>query len=199
MFKFPYEKLTWERGIEFTVDRLKKNNNNWYTQILRRNENEVPNAGKGVGFNSLLTRRFLQKVMPVAGGFYFGWPKTNSVISLILCVLLHSIVTPDTSVKSSDFCEMLFSIHFSPEGKQHSPALWVSFSLSVSESITSNFFCWSNIHIVWIRTVFWRTVIFWDTSIYVTWRISKYLHKIRWKIIFHLKFCDASFLKILHL
>ena len=24
MFKFPYEELTWERGIEFTVDRLKK-------------------------------------------------------------------------------------------------------------------------------------------------------------------------------
>ena len=27
MFKFPYEELTWERGIEFTVDRLKKKKN----------------------------------------------------------------------------------------------------------------------------------------------------------------------------
>ena len=57
---------------------------------------------KGLAFNSLLTGRFLQKVMPVAGDFYFGWSKTNSVISLILCGLLHSIVTSDTSVKSSE-------------------------------------------------------------------------------------------------
>ena len=43
------------------------------------------------------------------GNFYFGWPQINSVISLTLCGLLHSKVTPDTPVKS-DFPEMLFSI-----------------------------------------------------------------------------------------
>ena len=45
------------------------------------------------------------------GSFYFGWPKINSVISLTLCGLLHSKVTPDAPVKSSDFHEMLSSVH----------------------------------------------------------------------------------------
>ncbi|TEA35361.1 hypothetical protein DBR06_SOUSAS28410011, partial [Sousa chinensis] len=35
---------------------------------------------------------------------------------------LHSIVTPDTPVKSSNFREMLSSIHSSVEVKEHSPA-----------------------------------------------------------------------------
>ena len=33
--------------------------------------------------------------------FYFGQPKFNSVISLILCRLLYAIVIPDTPIKSS--------------------------------------------------------------------------------------------------
>ena len=50
----------------------------------------------------------------------------------------------------------------------------------LSESVTEGFlaFCWSGIHIVWIRTIFWRTIIFWDTSISVVWTIRKYLYKI---------------------
>ena len=43
---------------------------------------------------ALLTRRFLQKIRPVVGDFYFGWPQI--VISLTLCELLHSMATPDT-------------------------------------------------------------------------------------------------------
>ncbi|TEA33105.1 hypothetical protein DBR06_SOUSAS18610018, partial [Sousa chinensis] len=35
---------------------------------------------------------------------------------------LHSIVTPATPVKSSNFHEMLSSIHSSVEAKDHSPA-----------------------------------------------------------------------------
>ena len=60
--------------------------------------------------------------MPVAGDFYFGWPKINSVISLTLCGLLPSIETLDIPVKSSNFHEMLFSVHSSVEAKAHSPA-----------------------------------------------------------------------------
>ena len=60
---------------------------------------------------------------------------------------------------------MLSSIHSSVKAKVHSPALWVSFSLFISESITKVFFfflsfCWSCIHIILIRTVFWGTIIF---------------------------------------
>ncbi|TEA31635.1 hypothetical protein DBR06_SOUSAS7710080, partial [Sousa chinensis] len=36
---------------------------------------------------------------------------------------LYSAVTPDTPVKSSNFPEMLSSIHSSVEAKEHSPAL----------------------------------------------------------------------------
>ncbi|TEA37042.1 hypothetical protein DBR06_SOUSAS210198, partial [Sousa chinensis] len=36
--------------------------------------------------------------------------------------LLHSIVTSDTPVKSSNFREMLSSVHSSVESKEHSPA-----------------------------------------------------------------------------
>ncbi|TEA37404.1 hypothetical protein DBR06_SOUSAS1910133, partial [Sousa chinensis] len=36
---------------------------------------------------------------------------------------LHSIVTADTPVKSSNFCEMLPSTHSSVEAKKHSPAV----------------------------------------------------------------------------
>ncbi|TEA36276.1 hypothetical protein DBR06_SOUSAS54110001, partial [Sousa chinensis] len=35
---------------------------------------------------------------------------------------LHSIVTPDTCVKSSHFREMLSSVHSSVETKEESPA-----------------------------------------------------------------------------
>ena len=42
-------------------------------------------------------------------------------MSLTLCGLLHSVVTPDTPVKSSNFHEMS-SIHSSVEAKEHSPA-----------------------------------------------------------------------------
>ncbi|TEA34486.1 hypothetical protein DBR06_SOUSAS10710006 [Sousa chinensis] len=69
-----------------------------------------------------MTGRFLQKLMPVASDFYFAWPKINSVISLTLCRLLHLIVTPDTPVKSSNFCEMLSSVHSSVEAKEQVPA-----------------------------------------------------------------------------
>ncbi|TEA33995.1 hypothetical protein DBR06_SOUSAS2310096, partial [Sousa chinensis] len=37
--------------------------------------------------------------------------------------LLHSVVTPDTRVKSSNFHEMLSSIYSSVEAKTRSPAL----------------------------------------------------------------------------
>ena len=70
--------------------------------------------------NSLLTRQLLQKLTPVPSHFYSGWPKINSVISRTLCGLLHSIVTPDTSVNLL----------------QHR---WVSFSLSAWELITKVF------------------------------------------------------------
>ena len=59
----------------------------------------------------------MKKIRPVAGDFYFGWPKI--VISLTLCELLHSMATP---AKSSNFCEMLSSIYSSVEAKKHSPA-----------------------------------------------------------------------------
>ena len=62
----------------------------------------------------------------------------------------------------------------------------VSFSLSVSESISKD------VHIVWIRNMFWRTVIFSDTSIYVTQSEKAFAYsslknsslKISWCIIF---------------
>ena len=37
--------------------------------------------------------------------------------------LSHSTVTHETSVKSSNFCEMVSSIYSSVEAKEHSPAL----------------------------------------------------------------------------
>lgn len=75
--------------------------------------------------------------MSVASDFYFGWPQINSFLSLTLCRLLHSVVTP---VKSSDFHEMLSSVSSCIEVQEHSPAPWVSFSLSLSEPILM-FFC----------------------------------------------------------
>ena len=60
------------------------------------------------------------------------------VISLTFCGLLPSVVTPDPPVKSN-FHEMLSSSHASVEAKEHSPAVWVSRSLSLSESITKVF------------------------------------------------------------
>ena len=70
---------------------------------------DLPNPGIESGspalplnrINSLLSRAFLQRLMLAVGSFYFGKAKINSVISLILCGLLHSIVTPETPVKSS--------------------------------------------------------------------------------------------------
>ena len=70
-------------------------------------------------FNSLLTRGFLAKTNSCGWWFLF-WLAKRSVMSLTLCRLLHSICTPRTPVKSS-------------------PAHWVSFSLSLSESIPKNF------------------------------------------------------------
>ena len=67
-----------------------------------------------------MTRAFLQKLTHVAGELYFGWPQINSVISLTLWGLLHSVLTPDT-VKSSNFTEMP-SIHSSVKAVGHSPA-----------------------------------------------------------------------------
>jgi len=48
----------------------------------------------------------------------------------------HSTVTHETPLKSSNFCEMLSSVYSSVEAKERSPALCVSFSLSVSEPVT---------------------------------------------------------------
>ena len=90
-------------------------------------------------FNSLLTWEFLHKLTLVAGNFYFGLPKINPDISQTLCGLLYPITIPDTTVKSSTFCEMFPSIHSSVETKEHSLALWVSFPLSVPEPITEVF------------------------------------------------------------
>ena len=64
----------------------------------------------------------------MVGEFYFGQPKINSVISLILCQLLHLTVTPDTSVEFSNFHETLSSIHFSVEGKEYMFSSIMSFS-----------------------------------------------------------------------
>ena len=58
--------------------------------------------------NSLLTGGFLQKLSPMTV-FILAGPQINSVISLTLCRLLHSIVIPDTPVKPSNFHEMLSS------------------------------------------------------------------------------------------
>ena len=69
----------------------------------------------------------------MAGSFYFGWIKINFVILLTFRGLLHSVVTPDTPVESSSFCEMLSAVHSSVEAKEHSLAPGVSFSFSVSE------------------------------------------------------------------
>lgn len=60
--------------------------------------------------NSLLTKQLLQKLTPVPSHFYSGWPKINSVILLTLCGLLHSMVTPDTSVNLLQHRE--FHFHF---------------------------------------------------------------------------------------
>ena len=67
--------------------------------------------------NTLLTRGFLQKLMPVTGDFYFDQPEINSIISLALLGLLYSIATSDTSAKSSNLHEMLSSAHSSAEAK----------------------------------------------------------------------------------
>lgn len=65
-----------------------------------------------------LTGRLQQKLMPMVSNFYFGWPEINSA-KLTLCWLLYSIVAPDTPVASSNFHEMLSSIHLSLEAKKH--------------------------------------------------------------------------------
>ena len=86
-----------------------------------------------------------------------GWSKINSLISLTLYGLLQSVVILDTLVKFS-------------------PALWVLFSLSISESITKIIYLslgWSNNHIVWLRTIFWKANIFWDPIIYVAQTIRE--------------------------
>lgn len=62
-------------------------------------------------FNSLFPWEFLQKLMPVISDFYFVSSQFNSVISLILCQLLHSIVTLDTPIKSLNFYKVLSSIY----------------------------------------------------------------------------------------
>lgn len=66
-----------------------------------------------------LTGRLQQKLMPMVSNFYSGWPEINSVTKLTLCWLLYSIVAPDTPVASSNFHEMLSSIHLSLEAKKH--------------------------------------------------------------------------------
>ena len=94
-------------------------------------------------FNSLFPLEFLQKLMSVISDFYFVLSKINSVISLILCGLLHSIVTPDAPVKSLNFYEVLSSIQSFVEVKDHSPAFFLFFLL---ELITKVFcLCWSKI------------------------------------------------------
>ena len=57
--------------------------------------------------NSLLTREFLQKLVPVAGDFYSGEPKLIPLFR----ASLYSIVTLDTPVKPSKVCEMLSSVY----------------------------------------------------------------------------------------
>ena len=57
------------------------------------------------------------------GQRFFSWPaKNNSVISLTLCRLLHSITKPEIPEKSSDFHETLSSVHSSVEAKEHASA-----------------------------------------------------------------------------
>ena len=135
-------------------------------------------------FNSLLTRGFLQKLIPVAKDFYFGQPKINSVISLPLGELLNSVVThckvfTDTPVKSS-------------------LASWASCSPSVSESITK--VCCHFVSLIFTSSepkLYSEELSSPDTLVIChSDSQRKYLHKIHWKILLHLKFCDVSFLKI---
>ena len=44
-------------------------------------------------FNSLLTGVFLQKLMPMAGDFYFGWPQLNCYFTNTLWVIIFNSYT----------------------------------------------------------------------------------------------------------
>ena len=80
-------------------------------------------------FNSLFPWEFLQKLMPVISDFYFVSSQFNSVISLILCQLLHSIVTLDTPIKSLNFYKVLSSIYsFVDKKKSFSSIFFFHFS-----------------------------------------------------------------------
>ena len=86
----------------------------------------------------------------------------------------NSTCTPDTPLKPSNLSEMSSSIHSSVEARKHSPAHAFHFHFCIRIHHWGFLsFCWSNSHIIWIRTIFWRTIIFWDTSIYVAWRIRE--------------------------
>ena len=82
-------------------------------------------------------------------GFSFCWwykfdkqpAQKKSLPEIKPVISWNSVVIPDVPVKSSNFHEMLSSIHSYAEAKVHSPSPWVSFLLSVSESV--RFFCLS--------------------------------------------------------
>ena len=119
----------------------KSSTHKWYqNQQLWEEERQMHDIGNAFEINSLLTRGFFAEMNSCGQQFFFWQAKNNSFISQTLCELSHSIVTPHTPIKASNFHETLPSTHSSAEAQDHSPALWVSFSLSVSESITENFY-----------------------------------------------------------
>ena len=80
----------------------------------------------------------MQKITPMVV-FILAGPQINSVISLAICRLLHSIVIPDTPVKPSNFHEMLSSTQSKGLMQRSLLQYSVSCLLSVSESITKVF------------------------------------------------------------
>ena len=81
----------------------------------------MQDIGNAFEINSLLTRGFFAETNSSGQQFFF-WQAKNYFTSQTLCELSHSIVTPHTCIKSSNFQETLSSIHSSAE-QEHSPAL----------------------------------------------------------------------------
>ena len=155
-------------------------------------------------FYSLLTGGFSQKMILMSSDFFGGavgrggWPKIKSVISPGVWGLWHSAGTDDTSVNSSNLCEMLRLIHSSAEARELSHIPWFSFALRMP--ITEVFFCLF-VDIIFTSSLSGlyseRNGIFWDTRIHVVGIIRESSH-IRFTEKFfctqHLTMCQFYFL-----
>ena len=134
----------------------------------------------------------------MAGSFYFGWIKINFVILLTFRGLLHSVVTPDTPVESFNWIEMLSSVHSSVEAKEPSPAPWVSFTLSVSESMTKVFCLFVGLIFTSSESeLYSEELSSSETLVYMLLEQSEKAYIKLTKKFFTQKFCDESLLKIL--